>query len=155
MRKHFIVLYILLLPNTLFCADYFMAPNCSGFTDSQGSVNQNRLSSCVYELIDGINKTRQAIDAKNNETQMKVDDVDYTIKSMNLKIRDLANNVGVRVGSERNADLAIDAIIAKMQKDFEERDREKELMIKQLEARIATLEKSLSEIQPTKPITGK
>ncbi|MEJ2110031.1 MAG: hypothetical protein P8Z37_08990 [Acidobacteriota bacterium] len=151
MKKYGIFLCILLLPDTLLCADYFFAANCTGLTDIHGSVDQNRLSSCVNELINGINRTRQAIDSKNNETLKKVDEVNYNVKSMNLIIRDLANDSSKNMKTETDADPAINAIIAKM----EERDRELEKKIKQLETKIAVLEKSLGETQPAKPTTGK
>ena len=155
MSKYGFFLSILLLPNTLFCADYFFAPSCTGLTDIQGNVNRDRLSSCVNELTDGINKTRQTIDYKNNETQKKVDDVNSTVKSMNLTVRDLTNDSSVRMRSEKDADLSINEIIAQLKKDFEESNKEKDLKIKQLETRISMIEKSLSEIQPQKPKTSK
>lgn len=155
MKRYTIFLSILLLPNTLFCADYFFAPNCNGLTDFQGNVNKDRLSSCVIELVDGINKTRQAIDNKNYETQKKVDDVNSTVKSMNMTIRDLTNNSGASAQYEKDADLSINAKIAQIQKDYEERSKEKDSKIKQLETRISALEKLLSEIQPAKPKTSK
>ena len=155
MRRYGIVLCMLLVPNTLFCADYFFAPNCNGLTDIHGGVNQDRLSSCVNELIDGINKTRQAIDSKNNETQKNVDDINYAIKSMNVTLRDLASSSSERMRSEKDADPATNAVIAKMRKDFEERYREQELKIKQLETRIIALEGARSGIESAGPIKSK
>jgi len=144
MKKYWIFLFILLVPDTLFCADYFLASNCIGLTDVRGDIKEERLTSCINQLIDGINKTRQIMDSKINNRNS-------TVKSTDRNITGLKKESGAR--SKNDSDLKIDAASEHARNVSEQHEDERDLKIKQLEARISILEKSLIELQSAKPDT--
>ena len=144
MKKLSFFLFIFLLPNTLFGYDYFLSANCSGLAGISGDVDTARLSACFNDLINGINETRRILDDKNNQTQEKIVKVGSTVDIMERTVRDLVNDSGGRIKSEKAPDQAMKSLFTQMEKEIEKHNKETDLKIKQLEERISTLEALLS-----------
>ena len=134
MKKLSLILFIFLLPNTLFGFDYFLSANCTGLASVSGDIDTTRLSACFNDLVNGINETRRISDDKSNQTRDEVVKVD-------------------------SADQVIDSLFAQMEKEIEKRNKETGSQIKQLEKRISTLEELLSnstdEVKSSKPTVNK
>lgn len=145
MKKLSLVLFIFLLPNTLFGYDYFLSANCTGLASVSGDVDTGRLSACFNDLINGINETRKTLDDKNNQTQDKIVKVGSSVEMMQRTVRDLVNQSGERKEPAKVPDQAMNSLFEQMKKETEKHNKETDLKIKQLEERISTLEALLSK----------
>jgi methyl-accepting chemotaxis protein len=144
MKKLSLVLFIFLLPNTLFGYDYFMSANCTGLASVSGDVDTGRLSACFNDLINGINETRKTLDDKNNQTQDKIVKVGSSLETMQRTVRDLANDSGERKEPEKVPDQAMSSSFAQLKEETEKHNKETDIKIKQLAERISALEALLS-----------
>ena len=159
MKKLSLILFIFLLPNTLFGFDYFLSANCTGLASVSGDIDTTRLSACFNDLVNGINETRRISDDKSNQTRDEVVKVDSAVKLIQRTISDLVNDSDKRKNFENDPDQVIDSLFAQMEKEIEKRNKETGSQIKQLEKRISTLEELLSnstdEVKSSKPTVNK
>ena len=140
MNRFILFLFIFSLPNTVLGYDYFIASNCIGLSGSSSGVDHARLTSCVNELINGINETRRTLDNKTNQTQEKIGRVDSSLDLMQRTVHSLPNDSKGRITDENTPVQETESPLAKMEKYREENDEK----IKQLEKRLSALEAILS-----------